>query len=81
MVNYLNCFIHIIISTIYSNVYRYYLSNYYLPLFFSEMNGSQDTTQKRKTAERRTQRRGYFLPGDSMKSELEEVRDLGTTNS
>ena len=40
------------------------------------MNGSQDTTQKRKTAERRTQRRGYFLPGDSMKSELEEVRDL-----
>ena len=62
-------------------MYRYYLSNYYLPLFFSEMNGSQDTTQKRKTAERRTQRRGYFLPGDSMKSELEEVRDLGTTNS
>ena len=60
----------------YCNVSKSYLFNYYLPLFFSEMNGSQDTTQKRKTAERRTQRRGDFLPGDSMKSELEEVRDL-----
>ena len=48
------------------------------PLFFSAKNGSQDMKQKMQRARRRTRRRGYFFPGDSMKSAVlaELVRDL-----
>ena len=40
------------------------------------MNGSHDMRQKRKRAEMKMQRRGYFLPGLSMNSEVELPLDL-----
>ena len=47
-------------------------------MFFSAKNGSQDMKQKMQRARRRTRSRGYFFPGDSMKSAVlaELVRDL-----
>ena len=47
-------------------------------MFFSARNGSHDMKQKIQRARRRTRRRGYFFPGDSMKSDVlaELVRDL-----